>query len=37
MVLLAIDARWNGLWADPRFKALLARLNLPEIPARSRF
>ena len=28
LVLLKIDPKWNGLRSDPRFQAVLRRLNL---------
>ncbi|MEO7659675.1 MAG: hypothetical protein ABIV48_08670, partial [Pyrinomonadaceae bacterium] len=30
MVFLKVEPKWNDLRSDPRFKAMLKRLNLPE-------
>ncbi len=37
MAFLAVDARWNPLRSEPRFRALLQRLRLPDRPASGRF
>ncbi|MCJ0826786.1 winged helix-turn-helix domain-containing protein [Luteimonas sp. 50] len=34
---IGVDARWNALRSEPRFRALSRRLRLPEGPARGRY
>lgn len=37
VAFIGVDARWNGLRDEPRFRAMVRGLGLPEGPARGRF
>lgn len=34
---IKVDARWNNLRGEPRFKVLMQQLGLPEAPAQGRY